>query len=101
MANIYLKPAMIEIEGETVLALVPDPDKGFAPLSHEGGWKPRSQYWIRRMREGGVVESDPNAQRIADAPAAVVPPAAFTTCGTCVTPEACIAAARCVKAPLT
>lgn len=96
MANIYLKPSMIEIEGETVLALVPDPDKGFAPLSRDGEWKPRSQYWIRRMREGGVVEVDPNVQT-APAP---VEPITFATCGPCVTPEACVAAARCVKAPL-
>jgi hypothetical protein len=98
MTNIYIKPAPIEIEGETVIALVRDPQT-LIPLAEGGEWKTKSQYWARRLRDRDVVEADPTASALvaADAPAA---PAAFAVCANCVTPDACGSAARCVKAPL-
>jgi hypothetical protein len=98
MTNIFIKPGVIEIEGEAVIALVRDPQT-LIPLAANGEWKTKSQYWTRRLRDRDVVEADPTASApvAADAPAA---PAAFAVCANCVTPEACTAAVRCVKAPL-
>jgi hypothetical protein len=98
MTNIFIKPGVIEIEGEAVTALVRDPQT-LIPLAVGGEWKTKSQYWTRRLRDRDVVEADPTvaARAPADAPVA---PAAFAVCANCVTPDACTAAARCVKAPL-
>jgi hypothetical protein len=99
MTDIFIKPASIEIEGETVTALVRDPQT-FIPLDPAGEWKTKSQYWVRRLRDHDVVAADPAATS-APAPAdAPVAPAAFAVCANCVTPDACGGAARCVKAPL-
>jgi len=104
MTDIFIKPASIEIEGEIVTALVRDPQT-MIPLDPRGEWKTKSQYWTRRLRDGDAVEADPTAgtEHVpADAPSEPVPetPAAFAVCANCVTPEACTAAERCVKAPL-
>lgn len=104
MSNIFIKPATIEIEGEAVIAFVRDPETGI-PLAHEGEWKSRSQYWTRRIRDHDVVETNPDVGTVlagGDAPSAPVAqaPAPFAPCGNCATPEACVNAARCVKAPL-
>jgi hypothetical protein len=99
MTDIYLKPAPIEIEGETVIALVRDP-LTFIPLDPNGEWKTMSQYWARRLRDRDVERADPvvtSAHAPADAPAA---PAAFAVCANCVTPDACSNAGRCARAPL-
>jgi hypothetical protein len=96
MSNMFIKPASIEIEGVPTLALVRDPDTR-APLATEGEWKPRSQFWNRRLRDGDVIPAEPTA--VAASPAAADAPA-FATCETCAVPDACAAAGRCVKAPV-
>lgn len=93
MSNMFIKPASIEIEGVPTLALVRDPDTS-APLAADGEWKPRSQFWNRRLRDGDVIPAEPTA--VAASPAAP----AFATCETCAVPDACAAAVRCVKAPV-
>jgi hypothetical protein len=100
MSNVFIKPASIEIEGASVIAHVPDPERGFAALAVDGAYKPRSQYWLRRLRDGDVIEADPNAVAATPAPAPAETVAAFTPCANCVTQDACNAAGRCVKAPL-
>jgi hypothetical protein len=99
MSNVFIKPSVIEIEGEQVVALVRDPETGI-PLDANGEWKPMSQFWARRLRDRDVVAADADAgtERKADtSPAAPVP---FAVCANCVTPEACANSTRCVKAPL-
>lgn len=99
MTDVYIKPASIEIEGETVTALVRDPQT-LIPLAEAGEWKAMSQYWARRLRDRDVVAADPNAgTEQASAPPAAAP-MHFAVCATCATPEACSNAARCVTAPL-
>jgi hypothetical protein len=58
MSNVFIKPA---VEG----AHVPDPHT-HAGLKAEGEWKPASDYWLRRLRDEDVVETE------APAPAAPV-----------------------------
>lgn len=58
MANVMIKPATIVVEGKPVLALVRDPVT-FIPLKADGENKPRSQYWLRRLRDGDVIEVKP------------------------------------------
>lgn len=99
MSNVFIKPALIMIEGEEVIALVRDPESG-EPLKAEGEWKPRSQFWARRIRDRDVMPADPApaaAETIADAAEA---PAEFAPCAACVTADACTSAERCVKAPI-
>jgi hypothetical protein len=101
MSNVFIKPASIEIEGEQMIALVRDPETG-APLEPQGEWKPRSQFWARRIRDRDVIEVDP-ASRVVDEPVtavAVAAPARFAPCSACVTADACTSAERCVKAPI-
>ncbi|MFZ5715758.1 MAG: DUF2635 domain-containing protein [Bradyrhizobium sp.] len=103
MSNVFIKPALITIEGEEVIALVRDPESG-EPLKTEGEWKPRSQFWARRIRDRDVIQAEPAApaaepvaEPVVDAVAA---PAQFAPCAACVTADACTSAERCVKAPI-
>jgi len=102
MSNVFIKPALITIEGEEVIALVRDPESG-EPLKPEGEWKPRSQFWARRIRDRDVIVSETSpaveavAVPVADAAQA---PAQFAPCAACVTADACTSAERCVKAPI-
>lgn len=96
MSNIFIKPASIEVGGEVMLAFVRDP-MTLKPLDEHGEWKPRSQFWNRRLRDKDVIEADPTA--VTPAPAAPAAPA-FDHCANCVTQDACAAAGRCVKAPI-
>jgi hypothetical protein len=75
MSNVFIKPAMIEIAGEgTVLAHVRDP-LSMIPLAKDGEWKPRSSYWLRRLRDKEVVEaSQPSTASAAITESAAVPP---------------------------
>lgn len=99
MANIFIKPGSIEIEGEAVIAFVRDPETG-VPLAHEGEWKTRNQYWTRRIRDRDVILAEPTAA-VAPAPVAQAAPSpAFVPCEHCATAEVCANFARCVKAPL-
>ncbi|WP_022722947.1 DUF2635 domain-containing protein [Rhodopseudomonas sp. B29] len=92
MSNMFIKPATIEIEGNAVVALVRDPIS-LAPLAEAGEWKPASQFWLRRVRDRDVIKTEPAA-------VASAAPVAFTPCDACAVPADCIAAARCVKAPI-
>jgi hypothetical protein len=50
MANVFVRPAMIELAGVETLALVRDPVT-FRPLKAEGENKPKTQFWLRRIRD--------------------------------------------------
>jgi hypothetical protein len=47
----FIKPARPDL-------LIRDP-RDFVPLPAKGGWKPRNQHWLRRLRDGDVVEAAP------------------------------------------
>ncbi|WP_409997851.1 MULTISPECIES: DUF2635 domain-containing protein [unclassified Bradyrhizobium] len=81
MGNIFLKPAPLAGGG---VVRVRDPQTG-VPLAASGEWKARSQYWIRRLRDGDVIE----------ALAPSVQPVAFARCATCPEPKACEKAGLC------
>lgn len=49
--NIFIKPA---VSG----AHVPDPHT-HRGLKAEGEWKPATEYWLRRLSQGDVVEAEP------------------------------------------
>lgn len=49
MQKFFVKPAHGAL-------LVPDPVSG-AALPPGGAWKPRSQYWLRRMAQNEIVET--------------------------------------------
>ncbi|MGJ4971022.1 DUF2635 domain-containing protein [Bradyrhizobium sp. HKCCYLRH1073] len=57
MDNIFLEPALLAAGG---VVLVRDPQTG-VPLAASGEWKARSPYWVRRLRDGDVVEAQPPA----------------------------------------
>lgn len=52
---------------------VPNPERGFEPLSAEGGPVPRTAYWLTRVRDGDVVEASPVAAPAEAAPVPVSP----------------------------
>ncbi|MGJ4882999.1 DUF2635 domain-containing protein [Bradyrhizobium sp. HKCCYLRH1065] len=87
MDNIFLKPAPLAAGG---VVLVRDPSTQ-SPLAMSGEWKALSQYWTRRLRDGDVVEAQPNAE----APTVVAPSSTFARCTSCLEPVACKLAARC------
>ncbi|WP_316216626.1 DUF2635 domain-containing protein [Bradyrhizobium sp. SZCCHNR3003] len=66
--NLYLKPA-VDAAGKAVL--VRDP-ANWQPLKAEGEHKPPIVYWLRRLRDGDVVEATPPAEAGSSAP--TVPP---------------------------
>jgi hypothetical protein len=70
MANVFVRPAMIELAGVETLALVRDPVT-FRPLKAEGENKPKTQFWLRRIRDRDVIEGKPDAP----SPSAPTPPA--------------------------
>ena len=55
---LFVKPAVLPDGGA---ALVRQPERGYAPLPPEGAPVPPSTYWLRRLRDGDVVEADPTA----------------------------------------
>lgn len=57
MSNVYVTPAK-DAEGNALR--VPDPHTGTV-LPAGGAWKPRHQYWLRRIRAGDVTEGEPTA----------------------------------------
>jgi hypothetical protein len=63
MTNIFVKPAAADM-------LVRDP-VSLKPLDAKGEWKPRTQFWSRRLRDKDVVEAEPPAQDAPPATAAV------------------------------
>jgi hypothetical protein len=52
--SLFLKPAKDGL-------LVRDPDTGKA-LAAEGEYKPRSTYWIRRLKTGDVIAATPSGK---------------------------------------
>jgi len=67
--NIFVKPAADGL-------VVPDPDT-HRSLKAEGEWKPETMYWVRRLRDGDVVEATGPVERkeIAEASIAEEAPA--------------------------
>lgn len=64
MSNVFVKPAL-DAAGEIVL--VRDP-ASLKPLDASGEWKPSNQFWARRIRDGDVIEVEPElADEIAPA----------------------------------
>ena len=62
MEKFYVKPAAADL-------LVHDPVSG-EKLPANGAFKPRSQYWLRRLAQGEIVETTPPPERApAKAPA--------------------------------
>lgn len=68
MENLYVLPAK-DAEGNA--KRVPDPFTGIALPAH-GAWKPRMQFWLRRIAAGDVTEGEPPVET---APALVEPAA--------------------------
>lgn len=54
MRNVFLKPALDDAGKSKV---VPDPQNDFRPLAGDGEWKPLTNYWVRRLRDGDVIET--------------------------------------------
>lgn len=79
MLNLFVKPAAAG-------AIVPDPDNGYRPLPAEGAWKPKSQYWLRRIAGGDVVDLT-SKQTVAQQAAAKQPAAASPPRASIVAPE--------------
>jgi len=90
MDNVYLKPAPLAGGG---VALVRDP-LSMKPLDADGEWKPKNQYWTRRIKDKDVIVSTPTeatavASRQSATPIPPVEPMPFARCGTCPEPVAC------------
>ncbi len=60
MQNVFVKP--------NGAVNVPDPAT-HKPLAAGGEWKPKNQYWVRRITQGDVIDGT-EAQLAAQAPAA-------------------------------
>jgi hypothetical protein len=68
--NVFVKPCLID--GQP--ALVRDPSNG-KPLAANGEWKSKTQFWIRRIMQGDVVDLT-KEQTAAQAKEAAAPSAA-------------------------
>ncbi|WP_315734170.1 DUF2635 domain-containing protein [Bradyrhizobium sp. SZCCHNR1093] len=68
--NIFVKPVLVTIDGITRPAPVRDP-VSFKRLDPAGEWKPRSQYWNRRLLQGDVIEVSPAQAPSSPPPVAV------------------------------
>lgn len=55
MSNVFLRPARAA-DGSPML--VRDPHSK-VPLKPDGEWKTRSTFWLRRLRDGDVIEDAP------------------------------------------
>jgi hypothetical protein len=58
--NVFVQPVR-DADGNAML--VRDPHSR-QPLKPEGEWKPKSTFWIRRLRDGDVIEVEPTVQVI-------------------------------------
>jgi hypothetical protein len=54
MQNIFVKPRLID----GAPAVIPDPQGG-PVLPADGAYKPRNAFWLRRLRDGDVIEATP------------------------------------------
>lgn len=50
--NVFVKPAL-DAQGNA--KIVPDLAGGSLPAA--GAWKPRVQYWLRRIKDGDVIDA--------------------------------------------
>jgi hypothetical protein len=77
--NLFLKPAPLTAEQQKEFGRahrhIHDPDQAFRPLAADGEHKPPNHYWLRRLRDGDVVEAEAPK---APAPAQVEESAAVT-----------------------
>jgi hypothetical protein len=65
MADIFfIKPRPID----GAAAVIPDPHAQGRPLAADGEVKPRSAFWLRRLKDGDVTEIVPAPPEIASAP---------------------------------
>lgn len=64
MQNLFLRPAR---DATGAPMLVRDPF-GWKPLAKDGEWKPATQYWLNRLRDGDVIEGEEKPEAIAPAP---------------------------------
>jgi hypothetical protein len=67
MSNFYLKPVR-DAAGKSML--VRDPSSG-KPLDPKGEWKPRNQFWTRRVLQRDAIEAEPES--VAQAPSSPSP----------------------------
>jgi hypothetical protein len=66
--NVFVKPRLIDDKP----ALVRDPLSG-KPLAEGGEWKTRSQFWIRRIAQGDVIDETAEQTERQKAPATALP----------------------------
>jgi hypothetical protein len=66
--NVFIKPRLIDDKP----ALVRDPTNG-KPLLANGEWKTKSQFWVRRIMQGDVIDETAAQTERQKAPAAVKP----------------------------
>jgi hypothetical protein len=71
MDNVFIKPR-VDADGKPMLVRDPRTKK---PLDANGEWKPKDQFWVRRIRDKDVVDITPKK----DAPAAAAPAAPAVT----------------------
>jgi Protein of unknown function (DUF2635) len=72
MDNVFVRPRVVD--GKPVLVRDPGTKK---PLDVAGEWKTKSQFWVRRIRDGDVVDATAAQAASQKAPAtAASPPAA-------------------------
>lgn len=64
MSNVFIKPCLID--GRP--AIVRDP-RSLVALAAAGEWKPRDSFWECRLRDGDVVEAEPDTSTEPPAPA--------------------------------
>jgi hypothetical protein len=69
--NVFVKPRLID--GQP--ALVRDPTNG-KPLAANGEWKSKTQFWIRRIMQGDVIDLTAQQTSLQAKEAAPAPPAA-------------------------
>jgi hypothetical protein len=71
MDNIFVKPR--QIDGQP--AIVRDVAAGGKPLDPAGEWKPRTQFWTRRIAQGDVIDATAEQQKKAQPASAQAQPA--------------------------
>lgn len=57
MQTMYVKPNKSQRLNQVLV--VRQPERGGEPLPEAGAHVPRGAYWLRRLREGSVVEAKP------------------------------------------
>ncbi len=70
MQNVFIRPAVLP---DGTPALVRQPERSWAPVPPEGAFVALTNYWVRRLRDGDVVEADPPAEPEPEGGAVVAP----------------------------